>query len=155
MPTDNPWTAKLHDTILDNSSITDGLTDDQAQPLIDWGLDMAVIVTQNFPSTPDPALEDRFDELRADLPRLMKRISWICLYREKKGPEWTLKTLGQLNEMNQNLHGAHAPQIPPQEQEQLAHQQIGLDGLALIRHLMQRLTPPSDDLTGTRTNEEV
>ncbi len=155
MPDENPWRAKLRDTILDNSSITDGLTDDEAQPLIEWGLVMADRVTQGLPRTPDPAAEARLDDLRADLPRLMKRISWIRQYREKKGPEWTLKTLGQLNEMNQHLHGDAAPQLDSVTQSRIAHKQDDLTGFALLQDLMQRLTPPADDPTHTQPQQRT
>jgi hypothetical protein len=141
----NPWAEQLRDAILSNSAIREGIQDDAAQPLIDWGLQLAEQVTARLPSMPDSIVEQRFEALSAALPKLLTRITWVVVHREKKGADWTSRTLTQLNELNQTLHGTNAPQIDEARIAQLANRQDGLEPAALISDLIAVLSPQPEN----------
>ena len=155
----NEWGKRLQDAILDNSKIRDGLHDDEAQPLIDWGLDIAKQVTLPLADMPTDEAEIRYEELYGALPRLMTRLTWVAVYREKKGDDWTIKTIHQLNEMNQILHGTDAPQISEGAMKGYANQLDGLSKGDLVKALMETLTPnlpttiQNDDSNNPTTGE--
>ena len=145
----NPWAAKLRDIILSNSALRSGIQDDAAQPLIDWGLQLANEVTQSLASMPEDAASARFEALSEALPKLLTRVTWVVVYREKKGADWTARTLHQLNELNQTLHGADAPQFSEMVIMQLAEGQDALEPTALISNLIENLSPqpPNGDVS--------
>ncbi len=138
----NAWGEQLRDAILENSAIRDGLTDDEAQPLIDWGLARAVEVTQGLDLMDEMDAEARYEELYNALPKLLTRITWVALYRADKGADWTTRTLEQLNEFNRTLLGDYAPQISPTAINAYAALTDGMEAGALVVELMRRLSPP-------------
>lgn len=144
---DNPFTASLRDAILDNSSVRDGLTDDEAEPLIEWGLAQAEIVTRSLPDQSADEAEMRYEELYGALPMLMTRITWAATFRAQKGADWTLNALKQLNEMSQTLHGENAPQIAEHLLTAYAQGADGLDQGAFVLALMEHLTPSEAEAT--------
>lgn len=140
----NVWTERLRDAILDNSAWRRGLEDDEAQPLLDWGLAKANEVTTPLTTMPPEDAEARYDELYGALPKQMTRITWAATYREKKGEGWTRKTLNQLNELNQTLYGQAAPQIDQAWIDAYAtHQDGGLLLVEILNALMTKLSSPS------------
>ena len=141
----NPWAEKLRDAILSNSAIREGIHDDAAQPLIDWGLQLAEAVTAGLTAMPDNIATMRYEALYEALPKLLTRITWVVVYREKKGADWTARTLNQLNELNQALHGADAPQLDEARITQLANRQDGLEPGALISALIATLSPANGE----------
>lgn len=139
----NTWGRKLQDAILDNAALRDGLTDTEAQPLVDWGLQRAVVVTAPLDDHPLP--DERYEELYSALPKLMTRISWLAIYREKKGEAWSVKTINQINELNTTLYGADAPTINPISAGQLATMSDGFNKSELILDLIYKLTPNDEN----------
>jgi hypothetical protein len=148
-PLPNKWAARLRDAILDNSALRDGLTDEEAQPLIDWGLAVAVRVTADLSSRTPNEADVRYEELYEALPKLLTRITWVTLFREKKGAEWTVKTLNQLNELNRTLYGESAPQFSDLQISTYANRYDGLERGALVKALMSILSPNTDELSQT------
>jgi hypothetical protein len=144
----NPWAEQLRDAILSNSALREGIQDDEAQPLIDWALQLAEEVTAGLPSMPDSVTEQRFEALSEALPKLITRITWAVVYRQKKGPDWTTRTLTQLNELNMTLRGANAPQISEARMAELANLQDELEPGALILNLIETLSPPEPPENG-------
>lgn len=142
---DNPFNARLKDAILDNSSLRDGLTDDEAEPLIEWGLAQAESLTRNLPDQSSDEAEIRYEELYSTLPKLMTRITWAATFRAQKGADWTLNALKQLNELSQTLHGENAPQIPEHLLTAYAQGADGLDQGAFVLALMEHFTPSEPD----------
>jgi hypothetical protein len=144
----NEWGKRLQDAILENAAIRDGLHDDEAQPLIDWGLALAVQVTNGLEKLPKAEAEIRYEELYGALPKLLTRITWFTLHRVNKGPEWANRTLEQLNELSRTLHGENAPQIPALLMSAYANSADGMATPAMVNTLMQHLTlvPPSVSL---------
>jgi hypothetical protein len=137
----NSWAEQLRDIILSNSAIRNGIHDDAAQPLIDWGLALAEQVTESLTSMPDNVASVRFEALSGALPKLLTRITWVVVYRQKKGADWTTRTLNQLNELNQTLHGADAPQLGDLTIAELAGAQDEMEPAALINSLIESLSP--------------
>jgi hypothetical protein len=83
----------------------------------------------------------RFEALSGALPKLLTRITWVVVYRQKKGADWTTRTLNQLNELNQTLHGADAPQLGDLTIAELAGAQDEMEPAALINSLIESLSP--------------
>lgn len=149
---------RLRDAILENSALRDGLTDDQAQPLIDWGLALADEVGAKIDQMPADDLETNYETYASALLKLMTRITWVATYRSSKGEAWTQDTLAKLNELNRTLRGESAPQISETTMHGYAQQIDGLDQGALVRELMQQLSPtvqllppPQEDSTHGET----
>ena len=137
----NPWAEQLRDAILSNSAIRNGIQDDEAQQLIDWGLQLAQEVTAGLTSMPDNIASVRFQALSEALPKLLTRVTWVAVHREKKGPDWTMRTLNQLNELNQTLHGVDAPQLGEERMVDIATAPAEPDVKTLIGNLIIDLSP--------------
>ena len=131
----------LRDAILENSALRDGLTDDEAQPLIDWGLALADEVGAKVDQLPAEDLETNYEEHAAALLKLLTRITWAATYRTNKGEAWTRTTLEQLNQLNRTLRGEAAPQISENAISGYAQGADGLDNGAFVRELMKQLSP--------------
>lgn len=146
----NTWTERLRDTLLDNSALRDGLTDDEAQPLIDWGLAQAERVTAGLDGMMPEIAEAHYETLSSALPKLLTRITWLAVHRERKGPQWTQQTIDQINRFSQDLYGQDAPQLPPDSLSTLA--QPAPNGpyiLTLIRYLS-----PTESVSDDQTQYE-
>jgi hypothetical protein len=141
----NEWGQRLQDALLDNAAMRDGLTDSEAQPLLDWGLALAVRVTTGLEQRSKAEAEVRYEELYAALPKLLTRISWLTLHRAAKGPDWATRTLEQLNEFNRALHGDSAPQIPALLMTSYASAADGMARPDFIKALMDHLSPVAAD----------
>jgi hypothetical protein len=142
MDATNHWGQSLQDAILDNSALRDGLTDDEAQPLIDWGLDLAATLTQGLDRLPDVEAEARYEQLYAHLPKLMTRFTWLALHRAAKGQDWATRTLEQMNDYSRELYGPAAPQLNALALGRYASGADALERGALILALMADFSPP-------------
>lgn len=144
---ENIWGQKLRDAILSNSAVRDGLTDEEAQPLIDWGLGLADIIGKKMASLPDP--EAAYETYLAALPKLMTRINWLTTFSQKKGAEWTKKTIAQVQELSQTLFEEQAP--PLDAENMLRYLILGaeeIDRKSRVMLLIQKLTPENKDKEG-------
>ena len=149
------WAAQLQDAILDNSGIRKGLHDDAAQPLLDWGLQLAKDSTQGLEALPSDQAQARYDDLYTALPKLLTRIAWVVVYRAKKGADWTLKTFSQINEFNRVVQGGRAYQFSKQEIVEYANSMDGLQGQAMVKHLIRKLDHAEKDSTMKPTPESL
>jgi hypothetical protein len=101
--------------ILDSASLTDELTDEEAQPLIDWGLAQAVaaaVDVANDPLQVATAAADQQETLAdrvAPVRRVMKAINNLTADRHKLPPDQVLAEVQYLLELAANL-----PQPPTQ-----------------------------------------
>lgn len=137
----NPWAARLRDALLDNSALRDGLADDEAQPLIDWGLQLADRLAAEMKSLPSDQHEARYEQFYEMLPKLLTRITWVTLHRAKKGADWTANMLRQINDLNRILHGADAPQLSAESIAAYAERGDQLSNGELVKELIAHLTP--------------
>jgi hypothetical protein len=138
------WTKKIQDAIADNSALRDGLTDDEAMPLIDWGAARAEQIGARMaaPDTPAPD-EEQVSSTAYALTRLMTRITWVVTYRHKKDAAWLTRTFNKINDLSNKLHG---PDVPALSEDEIAawiaeHKQYS-NG-ELVNKLIARLTPPT------------
>lgn len=149
----NPWIRDLQEAILSNSALRDGLTDDEAQPLIDWGLGLAEQLGNQLAAMPADEAESLFEEKQSALLKLLTRISWVAIYQQEKGPSWTEQTLQQLNDFNRAIQGGQAPQLKP---EMLTHSAASAAAApksrgSVVQQLMQGLSAESAVQDGTAT----
>lgn len=136
------WTKLIQDTIADSSGVREGLHDDEAMPLIDWGAARAEQLAARLasPGTPEPT-EESVGETAYSLVRLMTRITWVVVYRRKKDAAWLTRTFNKINELSQEVHGPDAPTLTDAE---IAAWIAGDDNRTngeLIADLIARLTP--------------
>lgn len=147
MLSNNVWATRLKDAILDNSAIREKLVDVEAEILINWGMHMAEVVTNDMPLRDPDNAELRYEELYDALPKLMTRVAWVAAFRAEKDSDWTLKTLAKINELNLILHGMDAPQLSEIDMLAYATQADGLSRGDFIQELLQKLSqqePPQD-----------
>lgn len=132
----------MADALLDNSAMRDGLTDDEAKPMIDFGMALANDVGDKLEAhAKSPEFEAYYEDQRTAFVKIMTRIGWVAIYREKKGADWTVKTLKQINDYHQTLRGAEAPQLSPTIINAYAHQMDGLDKGAFVQDILNQLSP--------------
>lgn len=91
------YDKKLQDAILDNSALTDDLTDMEAVPLIEWAMTLAGIVSTSIDS------DEAFEEKNRNLGRLIKTTARYIARRHQKTPEELLDYLTKINEYRQTL----------------------------------------------------
>lgn len=142
---ENKWSTKLRDAILSNSAIRDGLHDDEAQPLIDWGMALSDMIGTKLSQMPESEVEVVYDTYQTALSKLMTRLNWLTIFSKKKGEDWTRKTIGQINELTQTLFGEQAPQLSPDEILQALLVDTETENKVRIAQLMRKVTPPNKD----------
>ena len=96
----NDYVNNLRDALLDNAALRDGLTDTEAQPLIDWALRQANYVGATIENDEDAEFK------QTNLNRLVLHITRFTTRRlDDKDSEWVEKQLERLDEFSQNLGG--------------------------------------------------
>ncbi|WP_119065492.1 hypothetical protein [Aggregatilinea lenta] len=146
----NPLTRQITDVIAESEKVRDGLHDDEALPLIDWGTAQAKALGAKLaaPETPDVTPEQAAETGYA-LARLMTRITWVVTYRSKKDADWLTRTFHKINDLSRELHGLDAPTLSDEEIAAWIAEQPGHTNAELIQGLTARLTPgtpsPSDN----------
>ncbi len=140
----NIWSDKLRDAILSNSAIRDGLQDDAAQPLIDWGLELAEAVGEKMSQLPPEQTDAAYDTYQGALSKLLTRLNWLITFSQKKGEDWTRKTLAQINELSQTLFGEQAPLLSEDEMLHMLLAEAESDNKSRIAHLMKRVSPKNN-----------
>lgn len=113
MNASNAYVDKLKDALLDNSALRDGLTDEEAKPLIDWALRQADYVAASIENDEDAEFK------QTNLNRLVLYITRFTTRRlDGKDDEWVTKQLSRLNEFSTNIGGKT---LPDSVQAQLLH----------------------------------
>lgn len=138
----NPWVKKILETIADSSPIRDGLHDDEAMPLIEWGAACAELVGRRLaaPGAPEPA-PDQVETAGYTLVRLMTRINWLATFRTKKDADWLTRMLRLINQLNTELYGEGAPALSEEEIAAWIADQPKRTNGELVQGLIARLTP--------------
>jgi len=132
------------DTIADSGKLRDGLTDDEAIPLVDWGLAYASAYAQAVTgsSAPLPS-EQQISDQAYNLTRLMTGLNWVATYHDKKDADWLTKTLLMVNKLSQDLWGADAPVMPEDAIAGWLAAQQGRSVSDMLHDLMARFAPPT------------
>lgn len=138
----NRWAKKIQDIIADSSNLREGLSDEEAMPLIDWGVERAVQLGDRL-SQPDHAdlTEEQVEDIGYALVRLMTRIAWLVVYRNEKDAEWLTRTFNKVNDLSQELDGPGAPMLLEEEITTWNNQHVMYSNSQLINDLITRLTP--------------
>jgi len=145
------WTKQIQDAIAENSALREGLQDDEALPLIDWGAQQAeqLGARMSAPDAPEPD-EEQVANTAYSLVRLMTRVTWLAVYRHKKDATWLTRTFQTINQLSRELYG---PQAPVFSDEAIAawiagHAQHSNGDL--VRGLTAYLSPPQPGGEGER-----
>lgn len=132
----------IQDTIASDSSLREGLQDDAATPLVEWGARQATVLGARMAAAgASPADEEAVAGTAHRLRRLMTRITWVVTYRDKKDTAWLTRTFHKINALCQEIYGPDAPTMTEDEIAGWIASQTGRDDATLIRELTERLTP--------------
>jgi hypothetical protein len=146
------------ETILENESLTDGLDDDAAQVLLDWGLACAKMIAQSTAGLAEAEAEEVMsDRLRA-VRRLMRPMDdWIN--RQMLEPDQSAALLSKIIEQAKIVYGeAYIPPSESQQQSFLAQyqtseaspQQIITD----LRQFLENTATPTANNSGEENGQE-
>jgi len=138
------WAERMQDAIADNSKVRDGLHDEAAISLVDWGANAAEQIAARMarPDTPAPAPED-VENAGYTLSRLLIRLNWLVTYRHKKDAVWLARTFDTANQLNRELYGDAAPTFGPEQIHAWINQQDDRSEAEQIAALLAQLTPPA------------
>lgn len=140
-PTPNPEEieARMAESILGDEGLRDELTDEEAQPLIDFGLrQIHDLARRASAQAAGLTLDDSMDHLR----KLMKRINRFVGERAQGDPELTRQSLERVARVSQELYG-HAV-LPPSlaEMEGFLKVQADLNTAQVVERLTRMFAPP-------------
>lgn len=128
------------ESILGDASLRDELTDAEAKPLIDWGLNNVAALARQVAS------QSMAETLRAtvtDMRRLMKRINRLVGHRAQGGDaEQMRKDLRRLGKVSAELFGEALPQPDEAAVEAFIAEQAGLSTEQLVSRLLALYAPP-------------
>lgn len=96
----------MQDALAGNESVREGLRDEDAIPLIDWGRAQAEALAARR-TMPEAEAADA-GMLLADL---LSTMTWAVVYRHSKDAAWLSQTLHTLNDLSRDLAGDEAPQL--------------------------------------------
>lgn len=138
----NRWAKKIQDIIADSANLREGLSDDEAMALIDWGAARAVQLGDRL-AQPEHAniTEEQVEDIGYALVRLMTRIAWVVVYRGEKDADWLTRTFHKINDLSLELDGSNAPQLLDEELTNWIGQHVIYNNSQLIRDLITRMTP--------------
>ncbi|GAB4421598.1 MAG: hypothetical protein Kow00106_18570 [Anaerolineae bacterium] len=135
-------TQLITDAILSSEKVRDGLRDDEAIPLVEWGLararHLATRLAPPLQGTPD---EEQIADKGYALTRLMTRLNWLVTYRFKKDAEWLTRTFQMINQLSRELYGDDAPVFSDEEIAAWLAGHASQSNAELLAGLMARLTP--------------
>ncbi len=131
----NEYAARLHDAILDRSSLTDNLADDEADLLIEWALRQADRVSLLITNDED------YDSRRSVLMALVKQITRIVTRRHEQDDLWLGEKLNQIGEYSQQLGG---PSLNVEQWRELVGH-ASKSNTELVQQIVKSLTASGDD----------
>lgn len=128
------YAAKLQDAILSRSALFDDLVDEEAKIILDW----AMIQAERVAATVQD--EEDYDTKRSMLGKLLKGMSRLVAFRERKDAEWYAEKLVQLNAYSLAIGG---PTLSEAQQVTLkSHSQMS--NIELLRTVINMFTPPKE-----------
>jgi predicted RecB family endonuclease len=151
--------------ILELSSLTDDLADEEARPLISWGLDQAdaaadavvnsqrISVANLIPALPPDDLREALAGRVAPVRRVMKAISALVADRRELKPQELVERLEQLRALAGDLPARPAATISDTALAELAARQTDANNAALVETLLA-LLEPEYELRKQKQNQE-
>jgi hypothetical protein len=145
MPPENAgdrWSKHIQDVLATNEKVREGLTDDEALPLMDWGIQYAGVLAARLaaPDSPEPD-EEQVNNVAYSLTRLMTRLNWLVTYRDKKDAAWLTQTFQMVNKLSRELLSDDAPVFSEAEIAAWIADHHNHTNGELIQNLMARLIP--------------
>ncbi|NDJ76176.1 MAG: hypothetical protein GYB65_07945 [Chloroflexi bacterium] len=135
------WVEKIRDRIGSDATIREGLQDDAALPLMDWGWDRAARLGARLSAEQPDLNDEQVVEAAHELSRLMARVAWLAVYRHQQDAAWMQKTFHTINETNRQLFGPDAPAFSDQEIADWIASHENRSNEELVRALLAHLTP--------------
>ncbi len=138
------WAQRMQDTIATNSKVREGLRDEAAISLVDWGATYAEQIAARMAhpdSTPPDA--EQIENTGYTLSRLLTRLNWLVTYRRKKDAVWLARTFDAVNQLNRELYGEAAPTFGPEAIHAWINQEDNRSEAEQIAALLAQLTPPA------------
>ncbi len=136
------WTKQIQDALAGNSGLREGLTDDEALPLVNWGAEQARTVAQRLAQAGEVAPDsEQIDNSAYTLGRLMARINWVVTYRNKKDAAWLTRTFAKINQLSREVFGPDAPVLSDDEIAAWIADHPNHSNAELLHELIARLTP--------------
>ena len=127
------------ETILGDVDLRDELTDDEAQPLIDFGLAQVEALARRAAALASAqTMDNSVDNLR----RLMKRINRFAAERRQGDPELTRKSLERIARISAELYGEAAPQPSPEALDNFLKVESDLNNQIVVQQLLKLFAPP-------------
>jgi hypothetical protein len=138
------WAKQIQEAIASTSAVREGLHDDEAIPLIEWGIAHSEHLGRRMaaPGAPAPTPE-QVDTAAFALVRLMTRVTWLVVYRNKKDSAWLTRTFAAINQLSRELYGEDAPVLSDEEIAAWIAEQPAHNNAELVHGLIARLTPAS------------
>jgi hypothetical protein len=100
------------------------------------------------PGVPEPSPE-QVDGAAFALVRLMTRVTWLVVYRNKKDAAWLTRTFAALNQLSRELYGEDAPVFSDEEIAAWIAEHSHHTNQELVQGLIARLTPASMGVSST------
>ena len=135
------YVQKFQVAILDNSALTENLTDDEAKLYLDWALPVAEKVAQSIQN------EDEAEEKRDSLMKLLRVMSRLVTRRQDEDNEWFLSMLDTLSTLQISLINTG---LTEQHRQRLTSI-YDSDNATLLQHLTQLLLNPLGEETPDQT----
>lgn len=127
--------------ILDDPSLRDELTDDEAQQLIDWGVAQAVAAAERHRASADEAaLDDELDKLH----KFIKRINNFAAKRSEDDAERVRKRFDWIASLSAELFGQSVTLPDDAEIDDFLAGQAAMDNRQFVQKLLAMLTPQTD-----------
>ncbi len=135
---------QIQDTLVSSDGVRDGLHDEEAIPLMEWGATCAEHVGTRLASPDTPAPDsDQVGAAAYALTRLLTRVNWVVTFRNKKDVAWLTRTFATINQLSRELYGDSAPVLSDEAIAQWIADHPNHTNADLIQDLIARLTPPS------------
>ncbi len=139
LPQQDDLEKKAAESILGDASLRDELTDDEAQPLIDWGLaQVAQIARRASLMASTEAVEAALDDVR----RLMKRVNRVVRHRALGDAEAVRSDLERLGALSARLFGDAVPRAALSQVDTFMAEQGNLSNGQVVKRLLGMFAPP-------------
>ena len=141
---DGRWIEVFLESLADTAQIREGLHDEEALPLIEWGTRYAHLLAARLDAPDAPVADEEQVKMTAyTLVRLMTRLTWLVTYRHKKDAAWLTQTFQMVNKLSRDLLGSDAPVFPDEAISAWLAEHSSRTNGDLLQHLMTQMTPPA------------
>jgi len=142
---------RVVESLMSDPGLRDELTDDEARPLMDWGLSQAAAIARRMAAQ---ASAESLDDAVGDLRKLMKRINRLVGHRREGDPELVRKDLRRLAKYSERLFGGTVVRPDEAQLETFLAEQAVLDNRGIVERLLAMFTPPQDAAPSLETSPE-